>query len=166
MLRCGARIVSDDLIALSRRDRGLVVHPGPSRLKLYRRVAHAIIGRRRESRMHRDTAKLVVPMRAHERMQQPVRLRAFYVLARPPRNERPSIQFERLSPGDAVVEIVRASFNLVVASPERERIRFGRASELARSVPVIRLTYPRSLAALPDVCDALLEDLKLRARRT
>ncbi len=161
MLRRGARIVSDDLIALSRRGRGLVVHPGPARLKLYRGIARAIIGRRPESRMHRDTAKMIVPIRSHETVNQAVRLRAFYVLARPTRGQRSSIQLETLSPGDAVVELVRASFNLVVTSPERERIRFARASEIARLIPVKRLTYPRSLAALRNVCDLVMRDLKV-----
>lgn len=160
MLRRGARIVSDDLIAIHRRGSVRVVQPGPARLKLYRRVARAIVGRRRESRMHRDTAKLVVPMRSHERSRRPAHLRAFYVLARPNGRRTRDIAIETLSPGAAVIELVRASFNLVVSSPERERTRFAIASELARSVPVKRLTYPRSLAVLPEVCDAILRDLR------
>jgi hypothetical protein len=47
-----------------------------------------------------------------------------------------------------------------VDSSSRERTRFALASELARTVPVKRLTYPRSLAALPKVCDAILRDLR------
>ena len=110
--------------------------------------------------MHRDTAKLVVTMRSHERARQPVRLRAFYVLARPSRGTTRNIVIDTLSPGAALIELVRASFNLVVSSPERERTRFTIASELARSVVVKRLTYPRSLAVLPEVCDAILRDLR------
>lgn len=160
LIQRGARIVSDDLIAIRRRGASRFVQPGPARLKLYRQVARAIVGRRREWQMHRDTAKLVVPVRPHERARDAVRLRAFYVLARPPRGGPAGrIRVETLSPGAALVELVRASFNLVVASPERERARFAFASALARAVPVKRLTYPRSLGKLPDVCDAILRDL-------
>ena len=162
MIRHGARIVSDDLIAIRGRGTSRFVQPGPARLKLYRRVARAIVGRRREWQMHRDTTKLVVPVRPHERARDAVRLRAFYVLARPPRGRKTrEVRLETLSPGAAVVELVRSSFNLVVASPERERSRFAFASDLARRVPVKRLTYPRSLAALPEVCDAILRDLRI-----
>jgi hypothetical protein len=162
MVQRGARVVSDDLIAIRRRGRACFVQPGPARLKLYRRVARAIVGRRHEWQMHRDTAKLVVPVRAQERARHQVRLRAFYVLARPqPGRRRSEIRVDTLSPGSAVVELLRASFNLTVNSPERERARFALASELARTVPVKRLTYPRSLAMLPKVCDAVLRDLKL-----
>ena len=160
MIRRGARIVSDDLIAIHRRGRACFVQPGPARLKLYRHVVRAIVGRRREAQMHPDTAKLVVPMRTRERARAPVRLRAFYVLARHPRGTRArDIRIDPLSPGAAIVELLRSSFNLVVDSPSRERTRFALASELARAVPVKRLTYPRSLAALPKVCDAILRDL-------
>ena len=161
MIHRGARIVSDDVIAIRRRGRACFVQPGPARLKLYRHVARAIVGRRPDGRMHPDTAKLVVPMRARERARAPVRLRAFYVLARHPRGARTQrgVRIDTLSPGAAVVELLRSSFNLVVNSPSRERTRFALASELARTVPVKRLTYPRSLAALPEVCDAVLRDL-------
>jgi hypothetical protein len=163
MLAQGARIVSDDLIAVGRRGGAFSVAPGPARLKLYRRIARALIGARRESPMHRDTAKLVVPLRARERSRGPARLRAIYVIDRPVRGRTPrDVRIDPLSPGAALVELVRASFNLVVRSPERERQRFALASALARAVPVKRLTYPRSLAALPRVCAAIVRDVRLR----
>lgn len=161
MLSRGARIVSDDLIALRRRGRDFFVAPGPARLKLYRRVARALVGVRRESRMHRDTAKLVLPLRPGERTHRPARLRAIYVIDRPRRDRAAGdIRIDLLSPGEAVIELVRASFNLVIETPDRERRRFAIASELARAVPVNRLTYPRSLGALPRVCDRILDDLR------
>jgi hypothetical protein len=161
MLSRGARIVSDDLIAVRRRGRDFFVAPGPARIKLYRRVARALVGARRESRMHRDTAKLVLPLRQGERTHRPARLRAIYVIDRPRRGRASGeIRIDPLSPGAAVVELVRASFNLVIDTPDRERRRFALASELARVVPVRRLTYPRSLAALPDVCDKILDDVR------
>jgi hypothetical protein len=163
MIQRGAKIVSDDLIAMRRRGQSCLVQPGPARLKLYRHVARTVVGRRREWPMHPDTAKLVVPVRARERVRQPVRLRAFYVLARPARGARSrDIRIDTLSAGAAVVELLRSSFNLTVDSRWRERTRFALASALARAVPVKRLTYPRSLAALPKVCDAVLRDLRSR----
>jgi len=161
MLARGARIVSDDLIALDRRGGAYVVSPGPARLKLYRRMARALVGERRESRMHRDTAKLVLALRRRERARGPARLRAIYVIDRPGRGRAPrDVRIDPVSRGAAVVELVRASFNLVIASPDRDRRRFAVASEVARVVPVKRLTYPRSLAKLPEVCDTILRDVR------
>ncbi len=161
----GGRLVTDDLVALARRGRGYVVQLGPPRLKLYRRIARALIPRRAWSAMHRETAKVVVPLDPRERAATPGRLRAFYVIDRGPRRARGrEIRIEPLSPGQAVVELVRASFNLTVEGPQRERRRFALASALARTVPVRRLRYPRSLALLPAVGDAIAADLA-RARR-
>lgn len=158
MLAGGARIVSDDLIAVRATRGAIVVEPGPARLKLYRRVARAIVGPRREWQMHRDTAKLVLPLGSHERASRPAPLRAFYVIdGHETRSDE--IRIEPLSRGAAVVELLRASFNLVVATPERERARFSAASELARVIPVRRVIYPRLLRALPRVCNAVRQDL-------
>jgi hypothetical protein len=161
----GGRLVTDDLVAIARRGRGYVVQPGPARLKLYRRIARALVPRRAVSAMHRETTKVVVPLEARERAAAPGRLRAFYVIDRRPRRGKDrGVSIEPLSPGEAVVELVRASFNLTVEGPERERRRFALAASLARAVPVRRLRYRRSLALLPAVCDAIVGDLA-RARR-
>jgi len=52
-----------------------------------------------------------------------------------------------------------AAFNLTVTDRGRLESQFTFATRLSSSVPVRRLTYPRRLAALPEVCDALLADL-------
>ena len=162
LLARGFPVLTDDLVALGRRDGGWTVHPGMPRLKLFPSMARRLLGTGvREPRMNTGTSKLVLPLGAGQAVREAVPLKAIYLLPRPAkqRNRRTArVGIESLSQRDAFLEIVGAAFNLVVLERARVENQFAFATHLAASVPVRRLMYPRRVSALPAVCDALVED--------
>ena len=71
---------------------------------------------------------------------------------------RPRI--EPLSRKEAFLEVIRAAFNLIVIDKRRLGTQFALADQLSSSVPIRRLVYPLTFAALPEACDAVLADLQ------
>jgi hypothetical protein len=66
------------------------------------------------------------------------------------------VRFTPLSAGDSMIELLRSQFQLDTQDPARLRAQFESARRLASSVPVFRLSYPRSLSALDEVANAIL----------
>jgi hypothetical protein len=165
LLQRGCRVLTDDLIVVKRRRRAWVVEPGIPRLKLFPSVARALLDRRGGTPMNNGTSKLVLPLARAQSVGRPVPLKALYLLERPTAASRRSTRIERIAGADALLEVIRATFNLVVRSPTRFANQFGFASELAADVPVKRLAYPRTLRTLPEVCRALLADVRTPERQ-
>lgn len=156
MLARGFPVVTDDLLAVEPRGSSYVAHPGPARIKLFPGAARTLLPGRKGPVMAQGTRKMILSLGRPETVHQPVPLRALYVLA--PRSRSQDVRIEPLPRSEALVEIVRASFNLLVSSPARLRSQFRSASRLAAVVPVKRLVYSRSLGGLPEVCDAIAAD--------
>ena len=155
-LRAGHRLVTDDLLALTARGRSRRAELGVPRIKLFPRVARTLLGTRTGagSRLNPDTAKLILRLPRSRVAREAAPLTALYVLAR-----GTAIRVQRLSAGDAVLEIVRASFNTVQLDRRRLARQFAFATRLAHAVPVRRVRYPRRLSLLPRVRAAILGDL-------
>jgi hypothetical protein len=136
----------------------VLAHPGPARIKLFPEPAQAFLGERARGRpMNGATTKLVIPLEAT--MTAPVPLRALYVLAPPTAHARRAVSLRRLAPRQAFVELLRGSFNVVVQEPARLARQFESAAWLSSAIPVKRLAFPRTLAALAAVRDAVEADL-------
>ncbi len=158
-IAAGARLLTDDLLVVRRRRGGEMACAGPGRIKLYPRVARALLGSTAGAApMHRGTRKLVLPLGGPRITRAPERaLRAVYVLGARARPRRPVIR--RLSPRRAFLALVRNTFNPVVTDPARQARLLAEAGRLAVSVPVRSLAFPRRLSGLPDVLDAIRRDL-------
>lgn len=158
----GFPVLTDDLMVLERQNDGWMIHPGLPRLKLFPSAAGRVLGHRTPGRaMNRQTAKLVIPLQTHQAVSRPVPLNAVYALPAPGRRSARAgqIRIETLSGSDAFLEVVRAAFNLTVTDKSRLANQFSFAERLSASVPVRRLSYRRSFATLPAVCDAILADV-------
>jgi hypothetical protein len=155
-LQAGHRLVTDDLLALTARGRGFRAELGVPRIKLFPRVAQRLFDVRTDAavRLNPDTRKLILPLPPSRMARRSAPLRVLYVLAR-----GASIRLRRLAPGDALLEIVRASFNTVHLDRRRLARQFAFATRLAHTIPVRRLSYPRRLRLLPRVRAAILADL-------
>ncbi len=161
-LRLGHPILTDDLVVLERQGPGYAVHPGMPRIKLFPSVARRVLGADvRSPQLNDGTSKRILPLDPGQAHGAPVPLRALYVLSGPnaaSRQSRSGVAVAPLSPASACLELVRHTFNTVVADRERLARQFAFASEVAAAVPLRRLSYPRRLAALPAVCEAVLAD--------
>jgi hypothetical protein len=158
MLARGYPLLTDDLLSLTNGGARYMAHPGPGRIKLFPRVARALLGRADGAPMNARTVKRVLALPRELTSRRPAPLGALYVLqAAPPRS---TVQVKRLTRAEALIEIVRAAFNLICTDRARLERQFAFASALADAVPVRRLRVPRSLSAIPAVCDAVLRDLR------
>lgn len=169
LLARGCPILTDDVMVLEEKNAVFTVHPGLPRLKLFPAVARRVLGTGLPGTpMNQRTSKLVLPLGPGQSCRRAVPLKALYVLSDPSgrtraRPARPRI--EPLSRRDACLEVIRAAFNLSVFERERLANQFAFATRLATSVPVHRLIYPRRMSALPEVCDAVFEDVRRLRRR-
>lgn len=152
-LAAGHRLLTDDLLVLSSRGVDVLAHAGPPRIKLFPEPARVLLGKRaRGVAMNRATPKLVIPLESDGPRALP--LRALYVLA-----AGRAVTIRRFSSRRAFVELLRNSFNIVVADPARLARQFERAAFLAAAVPIKQLSFPRTLAALSAVRAAVEADL-------
>ena len=162
MLARGYPVLTDDVVALQSTKDDWRVHPGMPRIKLFPSIARQLLGSDiRGAAMNPETSKLVLQLKSAQSVRRAIRLERIYVLSDPgqetTRREKPVI--DQLSDREAFLEIIRAAFNLTVLERDRFANQFEFATRLVAGVPVKRLSYPRRLSVLPDVCDAVLADL-------
>lgn len=75
------------------------------------------------------------------------------------------VETETLSPGQAVIELVRHSFlPKLVAALGWEQRRLNSFVRLVERIPVRRLSYPDGLEHLPDTCSEIVIDLRKTLR--
>ncbi len=162
-LQAGHPLLTDDLLVLRPDGPGFQAFPGPPRIKLFPHVARRLLGQQiTGAPMNKETRKLVISLGQDGKgfWREPCPLRAIYVLTPPgdsPRSGR--ITLQRLSPRRAFVEMLKGTFNAAIIEPARLKRQFALAARLARRLPVRSLSFPRSLALLPAVREAILSDL-------
>ena len=157
----GYRLLTDDLLLVSQSSGRFEAQPGPPRIKVFPWVARRCLGLSGVGvRMNDWSEKLVLPLGEDHHQSVPVPLRAVYVLSGPREVFRKqSIQIATLSQREALMELIRHTFNHVVTDPRRLQQLFSKSMELATRVPVKRISYPRDLALLPEVRERILADL-------
>lgn len=162
-IQAGHRLLTDDLLVLRQKGNGFVAYPGPARIKLFPKIAKRLLGERMNGTpMNNRTSKLVIPLDEKETV--PTRgafpLKAIYVLTAPHAGSRSQrISIRRLSRRRAFLALLQNTFNATVVEPERLKRQFVLATQFAARVPVKSLSYPRSLARLPAVREAVWTDL-------
>ena len=153
-LQAGYPLVTDDLLVLIRRGAGYVAEPGIPSIKLAPRVARHLLSMLRTGpRMAPGAAKRIVPLPSSMSVRDPLPLRALYVLTR-----GPAVRITPLAPAAAFLEILRDAFNTVQLDSGRLASQFRFARRLAGTAQVRLLAYPRRLAGLEGVRQAVLED--------
>ncbi len=155
-VQAGHPLVTDDLLVLSRRGRGYWVEPGMPRIKLVPRIARRLLGLRRPGpRMAPGVAKLILPVPPAMSVRRPLPLHTLYVLSR-----GQSVRITPLAPAAALLEIVRDAFNTVQLDAGRLASQFRFARRLATAARVRQLAYPRQLAGIGQVREAVLRDCR------
>ena len=158
-LAAGCRLLTDDLLVVSP-ETGLA-QPGPQRIKVLPDVADLFLADA-PTRVAMNPAgeKLIVPLGPERCCACPVPLKRLYVLHHPDDGEGDSLpRLERLSEREAFIELLAGTFNSRIRTRERLERQFACFGQLARTIPVKRLTYRRELSRISEVRDLIFADL-------
>lgn len=159
----GYPLLTDDLLVIYQKGTSFFARPGLPRLKLFADSAKAVcsdvLGP--ETAVNRVSGKQVTRLSATRFYEADAPIQVLYLLDPAPA-ETKVITIDELRQHKAFVEICKAAFNGEITEGKRLKEHFLMASRLASSVPVKRLSVPRSLAALPSVCDAVLADMAIQ----
>ena len=155
-VQAGHRILTDDMLVIRDADGRLSGCSGPPRIKLFPHVARALLPALAVGApMNPFTKKLVVPLGPDQSHEGEAPLSSFFVLeAADDRCTR--VCAEPMSRADALLALLRATFNRRVRSPARLRRQFSLASALATRLRVTRVIYPRTLTDIDQVREVIL----------
>jgi hypothetical protein len=161
MLTDDLLILKDDLLILKKDAGTFIAYPGPLRIKLYPHLANRFLGRESNGvAMNSETSKLILPLSGARVSSAPAPLKALYTLAAPRQISRKQpIRISALPPREGFMALVKNTFNSRIVHPARLERQFKQMTRLASVVPVKELSYPRVLADLPKLRDAILADL-------
>ena len=162
-MQMGHPLLTDDFLAVSLPGEEAVAHPGFPQMRMWPDLANHFLG----GHAH---LPLVVPETEKRRVavgeeafgafctdERP--LSRLYLPARVD-DSQAAIRVEPIPPQQALIELVRESFlSTVLEKAGLHRERFARLVSLVGSIPMARLVYPSGLDRLPDVRDAILEDM-------
>jgi hypothetical protein len=156
----GYPLLTDDLLVIYQKDGSFFARPGLPRLKLFADSANAVgtdlLGP--VMAVNRATGKQITQLSKHRFFDADARIQVLYAL-NPGPAEPNVVRIEEMRQPLAFVEICKAAFNTEITETARLKEHFEMASHLASSVPVKRLSVPRSLGALSSTCDAVLADI-------
>jgi hypothetical protein len=161
LIRSGDRLLTDDLLVLSRHEADYIAHIGPPCIKLFPEIARQVLGARvRGTPMGKGIPKLVIPLAPNQIAAAAMPLKAMYALAPPSRGRgRTRIGIRSMSKQRACLTLISNPFNAAITDRARLARQLALASDLAAAVPVRHIAYPRAIGALPAVRDALVADL-------
>jgi hypothetical protein len=162
LLRAGAALLSDDLLALELSEGVWRALPGYPQMRLWpEQAARYLCEASHLPPVHPLAEKLRAPVGEGFGRFQPdaLPLRAIYL---PERRDA----FEALSPSAGLMELVRHSFlNRLVHAAGLQPRRLPLLANVAGAVPIRRVSFPSGMERLPSVAQAILDDLRERAPR-
>jgi hypothetical protein len=140
---------------------GFLAHSGLARIKLFPKIAEALLGKRTGTRINPLTSKLVLPLNKDEFSVGTAPLKAIYVLEPPSsQSSRKRIVIRKLGASEAFVQLTDSTFVTSVTDPDRLRRQFELTTKLATAVSVKSLSYPRKLSILDSVLERIIVDLQ------
>lgn len=167
----GYAILSDDLAALKEDGSSFLAQPGYPRLRLWPNSLHKIYGSEKDLEQVLDfVEKRFINLSdrssatAWRFYNQPLPLAAIYILGKRQRDVTfPKI--EPMSPTEAVMQLMaQRSLDHLPLDQDKQAREFAGLSRVAMTVPVRKVTRRDSLEALPQLCDAILQDVTGIAR--
>lgn len=160
--QAGAIVMCDDALVIEERHDSVNVVPMYGAVRLWPDSVRAVFDNEADAfpTASHFNHKRIVKLAGAERVPLPARLRVLCMVAPKPQLKRARrLQVRQLSPREAVMRLLPVAFHLDVRNRRAVGDSFERLATLAERVPVIELTYPWNLAALPrtahDVLDAL-----------
>jgi hypothetical protein len=162
-LRAGFTLLTDDLLAIARDERGLIGYPGPARIKLFPNIAEqTFVSNFSAETMNQGTSKQVLPLSPSQGTRVPVPLDCIYMLNCPEEPAQGAISIRPLTFDQACVALVANTFNTIIQSRKRQAQQFRATTEWASNLSVCALDYPRDLSVLSEVVAAIMADMDSR----
>jgi len=160
-IQAGYSLLSDDLLVVEEKGRDFFAYPGPPRIKLFPEIANSLLGEGvKGTPMHNLTPKLIIPLERQQSYRCAVPLKTIYMLTRPAARRRgEEVSIRGVSQRKSYLGLLKNTFNTVIAEPDRLKRQFALTAQVASKVPIKLLAYPRTLAVLPLVREAILRDL-------
>ncbi|MCI0354673.1 MAG: hypothetical protein L0099_06505 [Acidobacteria bacterium] len=162
--RQGFPLLTDDPLLLEQQDGGLTCVPSYPGLRLWDDVAEAVWGEQALPPVAHYTAKMRLgPERGHIPFSsQPALVRRIYFLIPPESNGSSTlVSITPIPPSQGFMELVKHTYLLDVKDQVRLREGFASLTRLMARPLLRRLSYPRDLARLPEVQEAILQDIQL-----
>jgi hypothetical protein len=159
LMRSGYKLVTDDMLILTRNRGAWLAQPGPPRLKLYEEMADLILDGPEGVPMNPSTTKLIIPLHQTAMASAAAPLRAIYVLESDGAAAPATPGFRRLSPAEALPRVLAHTAAHYPSEPPRLRRQFEFATRLVREIPIKALSYRRAKEEMPSLRDAVLTDV-------
>lgn len=165
LARRGHTVLSDDCCVLRRTAAGFEVAPTYPGLRLFSASVDQVFGDIETPRVrvsHYSSKERIVPPSASERAPgHRVPLRRLYIIAPPPQLAcADRVRSDQRTWREGALDLIGATFYLDVRDERRAREGFELAADAASSSRVRMLTFPWNLAAIEQVADAVLDDLR------
>jgi len=157
--QAGFALLGDDAMIVSARESGACVRPVYASLRLFPDSIDALMPGTVTAGpvAHYSTKQRIDVVVAPESDDLPLPVRAIFVLAA--RSEDGEISFRRLALAETCMALVENSFALDPSNLKQAHRRLDDASALARRVPAFEISYPRDYARLPEVRQAILDQV-------
>lgn len=156
----GSRLVTDDMLILTRDVSRWFAQPGPPRIKLYRKMATQIFGADTGGiPMNAVTEKLIIPLDALRTMAAPASVAALYILRDADDGATLEPMIQRLSPADAFPAVLAHTAGHYPLEASRLKRQLEFVAQLVTDVPVKTLSYARSRDGMFRARDVALADL-------
>jgi len=160
LLERGAKLLTDDMLVLTRVKNRWLAEPGPPRIKLYRQMAERIFGGvKRGVPMNGATEKLIIPLSATRVSSKAVPLVGIYLLDEAADVGDPHPTIQRLSAAAAFPRVLAHTAGHYPSEEQRLRRQFEFTTALVRQVPISTLSYRRDESEMSNVHDAVLASL-------
>ncbi|MEO1428192.1 MAG: serine/threonine protein kinase [Cyanobacteria bacterium J06632_19] len=158
----GYSILSDDIAAINHSAKDWLVQPGYPRLRLWPKSVNALYGSEDGlDRIFSFSQKRFVDLNNNSEWQfysEPLPLAAIYILGER-QSEFTTPRIGPIPPMNAVMNLMtHRSVRHLKLDSDKQAIEFAELSRLVMKVPVRKVIRSDSLEALPQLCDAIVED--------
>lgn len=156
----GFRLLSDDLLNLAKKNGRWMAFPGSPRIKLYDRSAKRFFRSAGEFPVNPRSGKRIIRLPEEQVSSKPAQLAAIYLLSDLKKiRAKKTVALRKVKGKDAVMETINAFYNLAAENPQRNSRHLEMAHDMAASIPIRKIYYPRSLKHLPRLAQLIEKDL-------
>ncbi len=162
-LNAGYKLLTDDVLVLTRGRTSWLAYPGLPRLKLYKDMARLMFGKVSGTAMNRWTTKEILPVPGDRHPNKAIPMHAFYILSR---SDASAVLTRRCTGKRALIHLLRHTYNSMVTDPERLKRQLQFCTALATETPISFLFYPHKEKMLGAVVSRIIEEVNTGTYKT